>query len=250
MSVFVLQIIAMVTMLIDHLGSKILGGVLIMRVIGRFAFPIYAFLLAECFRHIKDDPERVKKHLKAYLILALVSEVCYDLFEAKPLTIANMMSTQSNMITILLAFIGLMAIDRWKDRTVCAWAAVLATALCSYLLKTNYRFMGVMLVYMFYHYLNSCPEGYWRKLLRLLLIMLCYLVLYHWTRYGFCSWETYVSKLYKSNICWYAAHVPIAALLAGYNGEPGYRGKGYRIFYKLFYPGHLLILGLIRQLIL
>ncbi|MBQ0051268.1 MAG: hypothetical protein KBT11_04285 [Treponema sp.] len=47
MSVFMLQVIAMITMFCDHLGEPFLNNNVVLRCIGRFAFPIYAFLLAE-----------------------------------------------------------------------------------------------------------------------------------------------------------------------------------------------------------
>lgn len=46
----VLKIIACISMLIDHMGYILFPNVLILRLIGRIAFPIFAFLLAEgCF---------------------------------------------------------------------------------------------------------------------------------------------------------------------------------------------------------
>lgn len=41
-----LKLIAALTMLIDHIGVILLPNVAILRVIGRLAFPIYAFMIA------------------------------------------------------------------------------------------------------------------------------------------------------------------------------------------------------------
>ena len=43
----VLKIIACITMLIDHMGVVLFPKLMILRIIGRIAFPIFAFLLAE-----------------------------------------------------------------------------------------------------------------------------------------------------------------------------------------------------------
>lgn len=42
-----LKIIAMITMLIDHIGVNLFPSVTILRVIGRLSFPIFAYMIAE-----------------------------------------------------------------------------------------------------------------------------------------------------------------------------------------------------------
>ena len=63
MTGFALRVIAMVTMLIDHIACNLLDNQVIMRSFGRIAFPIYAFLLAEGFLIYYRDKEKVKKHI-------------------------------------------------------------------------------------------------------------------------------------------------------------------------------------------
>ena len=63
LSSFTLKIIAVVTMLIDHIAMAFLAQgsslYMVMRSIGRLSFPIYCFLLVEGFYHTRDK----KKHL-------------------------------------------------------------------------------------------------------------------------------------------------------------------------------------------
>lgn len=49
-----LKIIAMITMLIDHIGVNLFPSVTIMRVIGRLSFPIFAYMIAEGCRYTRD----------------------------------------------------------------------------------------------------------------------------------------------------------------------------------------------------
>ena len=63
MSVFILKLIAMGSMVIDHLGYSYFFGNQVMRFIGRFAFIIYAFLIAEGYYHLKRKLNRLKGYL-------------------------------------------------------------------------------------------------------------------------------------------------------------------------------------------
>ena len=54
MTSFVLKVIAMITMVIDHLGNAWLKHTTEMNVIGRIAFPIFAFQISEGYTHTKN----------------------------------------------------------------------------------------------------------------------------------------------------------------------------------------------------
>ena len=87
MSGTTLKWIAVISMLIDHTAEVLINHnaaltdpiwaqiYVLMRGIGRIAFPIYAFLLVEGFLHTRD----VKKYLARMLTFAVVSEIPFDL---------------------------------------------------------------------------------------------------------------------------------------------------------------------------
>lgn len=54
MSSFVLKIIAVITMFIDHLGYTIFGKFSYLNYIGRISFPIFAFQISEGYIHTKN----------------------------------------------------------------------------------------------------------------------------------------------------------------------------------------------------
>lgn len=81
MTIFIYKLIAVITMLFDHMGDSFFGNNMVMRCIGRFAFPCYAFMLAEGFRHIRTSDKRISSHAAKLVVLAFVSEFCYDLLE-------------------------------------------------------------------------------------------------------------------------------------------------------------------------
>lgn len=251
MTVFWLQVTAMITMLCDHLGDPFLDNFVVLRCIGRITFPIYAFLLAEGFRHMRDNKDKLEKHLAGLVVLAVISEVCYDLLDANPLDVPHMFASQSALITLLLAFLGLMAIDRWKQKPLWMWSAIGLTAFANYAVSSNYRFAGVLLVYAFYFYLNHFEnKGYFWKLGVLMLIVLCYIPVYHWARYNFCDLQNFIYNLNGDNTWWYLSHLAIPFIFATYKGRLGFYSKKFKLVYRWFYPGHLLILAVIWRIML
>lgn len=249
MTIFSLQITAMAAMLCDHVGYAFCGNSLPMRCIGRLAFPIYAFMMAEGFRHMKNESDRIRKHLRFYIICMLVSEFCYDLFVYRTLTFEDAMSGQSALVTLLLGFTGLVIIHRFRVNGFISVLTALLTAAASYILRANYRFAGVLLIYAFYFYLSDMEgKTYLQRLGELFLIFFCYLALYHWTSNGFCSFAEYIGKLTPRICCLYASPAGCVLLLADYTGKRGPVYPGFRVFYKWFFPVHMLILGLLRRL--
>ena len=79
MSTFALKLIAIITMAIDHVTAVFIPNntevYLVGRLIGRLAFPIFAFLLVEGFFHTSN----IKKYLTRLGIFALISELPFDL---------------------------------------------------------------------------------------------------------------------------------------------------------------------------
>ena len=71
---FTLKMIAMLSMLADHIGAVLFPEQILFRVIGRLAFPIFAYTLVEGFFYTHD----IKKYMCRIGILALVSDDHYD----------------------------------------------------------------------------------------------------------------------------------------------------------------------------
>jgi len=70
MTAFTLKIIALITMIIDHVGAVFPQTGYELRVIGRVAFPIYVYLVADGFRYTKSPA----KFLTRLLIFAIISQ--------------------------------------------------------------------------------------------------------------------------------------------------------------------------------
>ena len=106
MTSFVLKIIALISMLSDHLGYIIFGRFSFMNCIGRLAFPIFAFSITEGFNHTKN----LKKYLYRLSIFAIVSQIPFMLF----------MSTFTSRFSLNILFtllLGLIAISIYDKAT-------------------------------------------------------------------------------------------------------------------------------------
>ena len=134
-----LKLIACITMLIDHIGATLYPS-LKLRTIGRLAFPIYCFLLAEGLRHTKNKG----KYLLRMGIGLILSELPFDMLFYGGFTWAH----QSVMFTLGLGC--LMGIMMEK---IPVWILKLPVALPFYFaaewLNTDYGGIGVLMVALF-----------------------------------------------------------------------------------------------------
>ena len=76
MSAFVLKIIAMVTMTCDHLSYLIFGKFSFLNLIGRIAFPIFAYQITEGYTHTSN----LKRYFLRLFVFALISQAPFMLF--------------------------------------------------------------------------------------------------------------------------------------------------------------------------
>lgn len=177
-----LKIIAIVTMLIDHLGAGLLGRLLyqsgyvdiayaqdvqammewmrehmglywaytLSRAIGRVAFPIFCFLLVEGFQKTRD----VKKYAIRLGMFALISEIPFDLaFSSKIVEF----SYQNVYFTLFFGLLTMIACDviskqNWKKglKGLLTAVAIVAGSVIAELLMTDYGAIGVICIIVLY----------------------------------------------------------------------------------------------------
>ncbi|HHX11665.1 MAG TPA: hypothetical protein GX731_02500 [Clostridiales bacterium] len=223
MSSFGLKLIAIITMLIDHIGAVFITpnttSYLIFRSIGRLAFPIFVFLLVEGFHHTRD----AKKYLTRLGIFALLSEIPFDLAFYGEFHMGH----QNIFFTL---FLGLLLIMLMKEVEIkfpknvvvinlINALLVIGFSIVAFLLKTDYNFLGILLITAFYLFRGS-------KVLLVLSILLIF-----GTPIGSISILATLSMVF----------------IALYNGE---KGKSMKYFFYIFYPAHLLILFLISKYVI
>lgn len=221
-----LKLIAVITMLIDHIGyclyflpfmttplftamGKTITLYFILRKIGRLAFPIYCFLIGEGLVHTRNQV----KYLLRLLIFAVISEIPYNL-----MTSGKLLSTANQNVFFSL-FLGALAIYFLKNikSNLLKTVLVLATVFVSYFLKADYGVTGVIIIMTLYA-LRSQP------IVQALA--------------GYC--------MFSGGIYAAAAFVPINM----YNGKRGFiKSPVLKYAFYLFYPVHMLLLVGIRLLL-
>ena len=72
-----LKLLAVVTMLIDHMGFTLFPHAVWMRAVGRLAFPIFCFLIAEGCAHTHDK-KRYAGRLLLFAVLSLIPLCLYN----------------------------------------------------------------------------------------------------------------------------------------------------------------------------
>lgn len=247
-----LKMIAVLTMLIDHTAASVLESMLqrmpswgpvtvnnwqnwyrldiVLRGIGRMAFPIYCFLLAEGFTYTHSK----SKYAIRLFVFALISEIPFDMALFKSVCDRN----HNNVFFTL--FIGLMTIwvsdfvlgwmrDQLSDKISAAMLTVMnliaafvilaaGCALAEAVFRCDYGAGGICAIYIMYMFRNQRMSGF--------ATAVCML--------GVMSGSLEFLALFML--------IPMHF----YNGT---RGKQLKYFFYAFYPVHLLILAIICQVI-
>ena len=83
-----LKIIAIVTMVVDHFGHILYPDVLFLQIIGRLAFPIFAYLIVLGV----ESTKKPMKYMVTLLVFAIISQVPYYLaFDIEPFDRLNIL---------------------------------------------------------------------------------------------------------------------------------------------------------------
>ena len=140
-----LKIIALVFMFIDHAGKMCFPNTPEMRIIGRIAFPIYAWCMIVGFHYTRSVP----KYLLRVLITGLVSQPLYMLA-------LNHTWKQPNIFLTL--FLGLCALWGIREKKYLSqiWAPAITLVLAT-VLGADYGWRGVLLFIMLYAVQESRP---------------------------------------------------------------------------------------------
>lgn len=245
-SSFWLHLIAMGLMLCDHLWGSFLGNAAWLGYLGRMAFPLFAFMLAEGFAHTKDR----KKYALRLLIFALISEIPFNLLTEHRVFYPfhqNVLWTFLISLGMLCLFERVKAKKHLLARLALYGLVTLGGFLLGFIGFVDFFGHGVLMVALFYFTRiepTMHPARKW--LLGLLQLaglywITCEMIMGMMIPISIFGLEL---EIYKSGFALLA--LPLIWL---YDGRQGPYNKAVRALYYGFYPLHLLILGLLITLL-
>ena len=227
LSNFDLKLIAIITMTIDHIG--VVFGIPFynfLRAVGRISFPIFAFLLTEGYVHTKS----FSKYFLRLLVLALISEIIYDY-----VFFGSFICLGANNIffTLALGLLTLFLLDKsrclikkyFKDKVdlfiilpITYLLIVVIMGLIGEFLNFSYGMLGILVISFFYLFKDSFP-------LVVISVSLSTLILGEGMQY-FSLFSLILIYFYNKKL-----------------------GKKCKMFFYLYYPLHILVLGVMKMLI-
>lgn len=155
-----LKLIAMACMLVDHLGAVVFTQYPIMRIIGRVAFPLYAYCLAVGCAYTKN----MLRYVVRVALLMLVSQPIYVVamnhtnsamfsvsFAEKPVRAALVFYLESfrDPSILLSLLVGMILIWSIRDRQFAITACVVVFLYYSHSVL-DYGWRGIVLMLLFY----------------------------------------------------------------------------------------------------
>ena len=278
---FWIKIIALLTMTIDHIGFYLPNGTLnlVFRIIGRIAFPLFAFMIAEGAIHTKSFS---KYALRLGIMASAISSA---LILNEIIGIEPTLRAEGNIFIDLL--LGALAIyllrqNKWYIKILAILPVLfgvysfIGSSLewcgchgfiqwCPFFLRTQYGWFGVSLIVLFYvaHYCtqlfikyhssisgiaieNYKDSNFERIVLNIFSVIMLLIASFIFDLVGRLMPANYVSWMLDIQFLGIIA----GAFLLLYNGLRGYNKKWFQYGSYLYYPVHMVIIYGIYALVI
>ena len=220
MTSFILKIIGIITMFSDHFGDSVLCRFSFFNLIGRIAFPIFAFQAVQGYIHTKN----LKKHILKLFVFACISQIPFMLFLS---TFTNSFALNI-FFTFLLGMIALFLYEKSKHKII-GFLLVIFVSILGEVLQVDYGAFGILLMFVFYFFKEKKLQ------MTLCTIALCFakyipnIITIPSLYFHYLSCATFTSL----SLCF----------ILFYNQKEGPKAK---YFFYIFYPLHLTLLYILH----
>jgi hypothetical protein len=240
MTTSMLKVIAILLMLIDHTGAVIFPEAIILRLIGRLSFPIFAYLIVVGYTKTKS----FSKYLTRLVIFATLSQIPFSLAFGEKLTILSFSdflsffvgSPNPHLNVFFTLALGLLAIRTWdkKESELGRIIIILSLAITANVLHTDYNMYGIAMILAFYIFRDNKIKTVISQTIVYILFDASQILFYVYKFPGI-----------TIELAWFSQVLSLLSLafIFTYNNT---KGKDLKFVFYAFYPLHLLILGLIK----
>lgn len=216
-----LKLIAIISMLIDHVGGNLFPQYPAFRWIGRLAFPIFAYCLTVGLLYTRD----IKKYILRLSVFALISQPFY-IFATHPWDWQAEWINLNIFFTLVVSLVAMWGLHTQK------WWLFVAMFLLASLVNFDYSSQGIILMLIFYFCRNKPAMGAGLYVLTWLPAL----------------WSGYLEDPLSVVIVGHAINWTVFGLLSVFPiFIPTHTGvKIPKWFFYGFYPAHLAVIGVIR----
>ena len=240
MTAYILKLLAIITMTIDHFSYIVYPGQTSwMNCIGRIAFPIFAFQISEGYTHTHN----LKKYFSRLILFALISQLPYAWFHYSMFKNINLNIIFTLILGLLSIHIyqslinkGKSAVENGNKNALSSYKSlailvVVSIALLAEFFYFDYGAFGIFLIFFFYILRN-------KKILRNIVVIILTFLYYTPTLMA-SNFNILIITIFLFTI------LPLIFINL-YNGK---KGKNSKLLFYIYYPVHLIVLCLIYQLI-
>ena len=243
MTVFYLKIIAAASMLVDHFAWAVYLPMVqmpwqfelygLMRGVGRIAFPIYAYLIAQGCLHTRS----INRYLLRLGLLALVSEVFFDLALVHPNGGIDFLRNTNIFYTLFFGVAAIRAYEQIREglnaspvKNIISGVQLAAAPLLAWVFSSDYGVAGVLLILLLY---AAGPQNRVKRTAAMGL--------------GLCFFYLPIIDGAPNPLFIFAMAAVLCVFL--YNGRPGPRHAAIKWGFYFFYPLHLAALIVLRNIL-
>jgi heme/copper-type cytochrome/quinol oxidase subunit 4 len=219
-----LKWIAALLMLIDHVGMVFFGEWGELRMIGRLAMPIFAYSIANGFHKTHS----LKQYIGRMGVFAVVSQIPFWMIMYATDSMHFSLMRFNIGFTFLAALITLRLYQHIKNYTRNRWICMLgivALLVLATVLRCDYGAYAILLVLVFYEFYILREN----RILTLCMWVLATGVLFVMGRGGQFSLQLFAVLAFP--------------IIMGVKDRPV---KGFKYFFYIFYPAHMVILSVIK----
>lgn len=229
MTAFHIRLIAIGTMLIDHIGLFFFPDIYLFRLIGRLSFPLFAWLIANGAHHTKN----ISQYTFRLLVFALTAQpiwVIINNYFSNPFKQLNILFTLTLGVTLIIC------IKKAKTNFI-KLTLVGIFALLAHLINCDYGAGGMLSIAIFYLFFNNYKS-------MLILFAMTQVVFYFIPA----LLDYQHSYNLEMNIVKLLQPFSILSLfiISKYNNLEGLKTK---LLFYIFYPSHLVILYFLKMLL-